>query len=206
LEVTRLPDEESVLRRSLGDKSLRRLHVSNVVVLESVDSTQSYAADELRSADEGDIVIGKMQVAGKGRDGRVWYSQNGGLWMTITLLPPTSKVLGSITAIATESIVKTFQDFGVANFIIKPPNDVYYNGRKIAGVLADAVIQGTKSIVYLGMGINVNNDPSEIESISESATSLSRETGHEESLTKFAMVLVENLDRCYDKAIRDEIA
>jgi biotin-(acetyl-CoA carboxylase) ligase len=78
---------------------------------------------------------------------------------------------------------------------------VYCSGRKIAGVLADAIIRGTKSIVYLGIGINVNNDPSKIEAISDSATSLSRETGREESLARFTALLIENLDREYDRAI-----
>ena len=174
---------------------------ATLVVLESVDSTQSYAANELKSNREGDVVIGKVQTAGKGRDGRTWHSQRGGLWMTITLLPPFSEILGIIPAIATESIVKTFRDFGIENCTIKLPNDVYCNGRKIAGVLADAIIQGTKSVVYLGIGINVNNDTSKIDAISDTATSLWRETGREESLDKFAVSLIENLDREYDKAI-----
>jgi BirA family biotin operon repressor/biotin-[acetyl-CoA-carboxylase] ligase len=121
--------------------------------------------------------------------------------MTITLLPPLSEILGNVSAIATESIVRTFRDLGIANCTIKPPNDVYCNGKKIAGVLADAIIQGTKSIVYLGIGINVNNDPSKIEAISDSATSLSKETRHEESLTRFTVSLIENLDQRYDEAI-----
>ncbi len=197
-------DEEKDLKELLSHKRLRRLLVSNPVILESVDSTQSYAANELESNREGDVVISKVQTAGKGREGRTWNSQKGGLWMTIILLPHSTEVVGNIPTIATESIVKTFRDFGIANCKIKPPNDVFCNGRKIAGVLADGVIQGTKSIVYLGMGMNVNNDPSEIGMISETATSLSRETGRKENLTKFAAMLIENLDREYDEDILGE--
>ena len=201
-KVSRLLDEEKELRELLRHKRLRRLLVSNLIVLKSVDSTQAYAANELESKFEGDVVISKVQTAGKGREGRSWVSQSGGLWMTVILLPPINEILGMIPAIATKSIVETFRDFGIPSCTIKLPNDVYCNGRKIAGVLADAVIQGAKSIVYLGIGININNDPSEIEAISETATSLSKETGRKENLARFAASLVENLDRGYDEAIR----
>jgi len=201
LEPTRLSEEEEELKVLLNRKNLRRLHANNLLVLESVDSTQSYAADELRSNREGDVVISKVQTTGKGREGRSWHSQNGGLWMTIVLLPRFGEIVGRLLALATGSIVETFREFGLG-CTIKLPNDVYYNGRKIAGVLADAVIQGSESIVYLGIGVNINNDPTEIERISATATSLFKETGRKENLIKFAASLIENLDRKYDESIR----
>jgi len=201
LGLTRSPEDEKELRELLSQKSLRRIKLSNLIVLESVDSTQSYAADELRSNRESDVVISKVQTAGRGREGRSWHSQSGGLWMTIVLLPPFGEIVGEISAIATESIVETFRELAL-ECVIKLPNDIYYKGRKIAGVLVDAVIQGSESIVYLGIGVNINNDPTEVNTISGTATSLSNVTGRKENLMKFAASLLENLDRKYDESIR----
>ncbi len=86
---------------------------------------------------------------------------------------------------------------GLAECSIKPPNDVYCGGKKIAGVLADASVEGSKSIVYLGVGINVNNDPSEIGEITNIATSVKLETGKTFDLIELAGSLIENLDAEY---------
>jgi BirA family transcriptional regulator, biotin operon repressor / biotin---[acetyl-CoA-carboxylase] ligase len=201
LGLIRTSEEENELKVLLSNRGLRRLKLSNLIVLESVNSTQSYAADDLRSNREGDVVISKVQTAGKGREGRSWQSQSGGLWMTIVLRPPFGEIVVKISTIATESIVETFREFGL-DCVIKLPNDVYCKGRKIAGVLGDAVIQGSGSILYLGIGVNINNDPTEVNTISGTATSLSKETGRKENLMKFAASLIGNLDRRYDETIR----
>jgi BirA family transcriptional regulator, biotin operon repressor / biotin---[acetyl-CoA-carboxylase] ligase len=203
LEIKRLLHEEQELKQLLNDMQLRKFVVQNPIILQSVDSTQSYMANELKSWREGDIVVSKVQTAGRGRGGRSWISQIGGLWMTITLLP-NIEILASIPLIASESIAKTLCDYGTTECNVKLPNDVYCGGKKIAGVLADAVIQETKSIMYLGMGINVNNDPVEIVEISKIATSLSREIGRKVDLVKFTASLIQNLDIRYNRDTSDQ--
>ncbi len=123
--------------------------------------------------------------------------------MTMTLLPPNADILARIPSIATNSILKTLEDFGARGCSIKPPNDVYCGGRKIAGVLADASVTGSSSVVYLGVGINVNNDTSEIDRISETATSMRYETGSTLDLMEFAASLIASLDFEYARAIAE---
>ena len=201
MEFARSLKDEAELKKVLNQVRLRRLVTRNLVILESVDSTQSYSMRKAEKNREGDIVIGRVQTSGMGREGRTWYSQRGGLWITITLLPPSVEILGAIPLIATKSIVNALRDSGILNSSIKHPNDVYCGERKIAGVLAYADVQGTRSTVYLGMGVNVNNDPSVIGEISESATSLCNEIGHKVNLTIFTALLIEKLDREYDEFI-----
>ena len=199
LEFQRLVEDEEKLQELLNHRSLKRLIIRNLIWLRAVDSTQRYTQNELRSVTEGDLVISSIQTAGKGRENRSWFSQPGGLWMTITLRPPKLEILGEISRLATTAIVTTLEYFELSGCSIKLPNDVYYQRRKIAGVLADASVTGSSSIVYLGVGINVNNDPSEISDISETSTSFKLATGRSLELHEFAAVFIENLDFEYDR-------
>jgi BirA family transcriptional regulator, biotin operon repressor / biotin---[acetyl-CoA-carboxylase] ligase len=199
LEFERSGEDEEKLRELLNHRRLRRLIIRNLVWLTSVDSTQQYTKEELRSSTQGDLVISSVQTAGKGRENRTWFSQQGGLWMTVTLRPPRLQMLGEISQIATKAIVTTLEYFGLSGCSVKLPNDVQYQGRKIAGVLADASVTGPSSIVYLGIGINVNNDPSEISEISETSTSFKLVTGSLLDLHEFVTTLIENLDFEYDR-------
>jgi len=196
-----LRDDENKLRNLIVDRNLRRLVVPDPICLASISSTQLFMEEELRSSKEGDLVISRVQTAGKGRENRVWFSQPGGLWLTITLCPPRPEILGEIPRMATATIVRTMDIWGLCGCTVKLPNDVYCEGRKIAGVLADAKLIGSRSIVYLGMGINVNNDPSEIGTISETSTSFKSRTGSAIDLIDFAADLLKSLDREYDRAI-----
>lgn len=194
-------DDEQRLREQLRSRILTRVKINELVCLESVDSTQSFIENKLHSLKEGDLVISKVQTEGRGRWNRVWISQEGGLWMSITLTPSSIEFLPRIPAVATEAVLQTLQDSGLKGCYVKEPNDVYCNGRKIAGVLADGQIVGTSSIVYLGVGINLNNDPSSVVDISRIATSFRQETGRSVDLIEFTALFVENLDRAYDRVV-----
>lgn len=158
-------------------------------------------ADVLKSSREGDIVISKVQTAGRGRENRIWFSQIGGLWLTVTLTPPRSEFLDKIPTIATSAIVESLQKFGLSDCLIKLPNDVYSGGKKIAGVLADASVTDSSSVVYLGIGINVNNDPSIVNTISETATSVRNLLGREMDLMEFTATFMETLDFEYGRLL-----
>jgi len=200
LDFERSEKDESRLKELLSARNLRRLKIINPIYLTSVVSTQLFITNQMHSTREGDIVLSRVQSFGKGRENRIWFSQEGGLWLTVTLVPPSSKILGKIPSISTTAIKKTLEDLGLLGCSIKPPNDVYCNGKKIAGVLADANVKGSKSIVYLGVGINVNNDPTKIGEISQIATSIRLETEKTFDLTELAASFLQNLDNEYFQA------
>lgn len=194
-------EDEHRFRELLLSRNLKRLRTNELVCLEFVDSTQSFIKNEMRSQKEGDIVISRIQTEGKGRENRTWISQEGGMWMSISLVPPDPGILPKIPILTAEAVLQTLENFGLKGCNVKEPNDVYYKGRKISGVLADAQIVATISLVYLGVGINVNNDPSLVTDISKMATSFRIETGLSLDLIEFASSFVENLDQIYYRAI-----
>jgi BirA family biotin operon repressor/biotin-[acetyl-CoA-carboxylase] ligase len=155
----------------------------------------------LRTDREGDVVIAKVQTAGRGREGRSWSSNSGGLWLTIVLQPPASRVLEKVTFIAARAVVRTLEEFGLKGAQVKPPNDIQCSGKKIAGILADTMLQGKLSTVYLGVGIDVNNDTGQDPSISQIATSVSRELGRQTDISIFTLSFLKHLDDEYNAEI-----
>jgi BirA family transcriptional regulator, biotin operon repressor / biotin---[acetyl-CoA-carboxylase] ligase len=192
------------LQNLLAVHQFQRFHNFRLILLDSVDSTQTFLQDRPDSKKEGVLVISRIQTKGKGREGRAWVSEDGGLWMTLVLEPPKPEVLAELPQIATRSIVATFHEFDLLDCSVKLPNDVYCSGKKIAGVLVDAIIEGERSIAYLGVGINLNNDPRKNSLIGEIATSFVAETGQNVDLERFAFFFLVNLDSEYARSISSE--
>jgi BirA family biotin operon repressor/biotin-[acetyl-CoA-carboxylase] ligase len=201
LENQRIISEEQRLRDLLSNHEFLKLKHIQPVIVTSIESTQAFIQDQPGNKEEGDLVISKVQTKGKGRNGRSWASDAGGLWMTIVLKPPHPDILDRLPLIATQSIVNILDEVGLSSCSVKLPNDVYCSGKKIAGVLVDAAVQGNDSIAYLGIGINVNNDPSKNESISLIATSYYAETQRSLDLINFTFRLLENIDRKYSAVL-----
>jgi BirA family biotin operon repressor/biotin-[acetyl-CoA-carboxylase] ligase len=201
LENQRIGSEERQLLWLLKGHKFRKLNKIHPTILVSVESTQTFLQTKIGSTEEGDLVISKIQTGGKGREGRSWISDEGGLWMTLILKPPLPQILGGLPLVATYSIVKTIEEFGLSGCSVKLPNDVYFSRKKIAGVLVDAAVQGDESIAFLGIGINVNNDPSKNQSLSGIATSLYAEKRRMIDLNDFTFRLLVNIDGLYDDDI-----
>ena len=96
-----------------------------------------------------DLVIAKTQTAGRGRCGRNWCSPIGGMYAT--LIVPAVDLLSARAALA---VADTLHRNGV-DAEIKWPNDLIVDGRKIAGLLIEAV--GGQALV--GIGINLAVSP-----------------------------------------------
>jgi BirA family biotin operon repressor/biotin-[acetyl-CoA-carboxylase] ligase len=109
-------------------------------------------------APAGTMVLAEEQTAGRGRDGRVWHSPAGGIWLA-ALLRPTRAAL-SIASIRAGLVVADAVDelFGEARTSLKWPNDVLLADRKLAGVLCEGRWQGEQlQWLVIGIGVNVTN-------------------------------------------------
>ncbi len=164
---------------------------------EEIGSTQERARELARKgAPHGTLVVSKVQVGGKGRLGRSWISPPGGLWMSLVLRPEMpARYAARITQAAAVGVAKTLREFGV-EVEIKWPNDLLIRGRKICGVLAQAIAGGDKQgyFVILGIGLNANLKPSDLKLADREAATLSSELGREVDLLKLLDALLRNLD------------
>ena len=110
----------------------------------------------------GTIVVAEKQKKGRGRRERVWHSLAGGLYITLVLRTSLPAVSGFYFNFAASlAVVHTLRQLYGIRASVKWPNDVLVGGRKIAGILSDMRVD-SEVIRYLnlGIGINVNNDPS----------------------------------------------
>ncbi len=157
-----------------------------------MDQARRWAHD---GASHGALVVAEHQTAGRGRHDRTWVAEPGeSLLFTLVLRPELeSSKMGWVPLAAGLAVAETVEGVGV-QAQVKWPNDVLAGGRKLAGVLAEAVHQPGGAVVLLGVGLNVRQSafPDGL-----NATSVRLETGgdHEPDalLTPLLMRLAERL-------------
>ena len=132
------------------------------------ESTNDRALQLARENADGRVttlVLADRQTAGRGRGDNRWWSGAGGLTFSLLLpteslslppvnMPQTSLLAGLAVGDAIEKLVR-----GEATQL-KWPNDVYLRGRKVCGILVEA-ISGNGGALVIGVGLNVNNSVSD---------------------------------------------
>ncbi|MFZ2390292.1 MAG: biotin--[acetyl-CoA-carboxylase] ligase [Minisyncoccales bacterium] len=124
------------------------------------------------------VIVSEVQENGYGRKGEAWYSPLGGLYFSIILPRGNIEDLQTITILAAFIIAKVIKESFNIEPLIKLPNDVLLNGKKICGILTENVIGSDVKLSVIGIGINTNIESFPIE-LKDIATSLKMEIGHE---------------------------
>ena len=161
---------------------------------EQCESTQRELPPD---APEGAVAVAEEQLAGRGRLGRPWYA------------PPRTSVLASVNLRPTVETARlpelsVVAGLAVADAIaaetdlrpeVRFPNDLLIDGRKVAGILAEA----RDGRVVLGVGINANVTEKELpRAVDIPATSLLVETGSRVDRARLLAALLAELERRYD--------
>ena len=151
----------------------------NVIYLEKIDSTQKelWRRIDKNLAKDGTIIISDIQTDAIGTHGRKWYtSQKGNIAFSFVLYPniPVVKIKDLTIDIA-KLILNIFNDLYNIKLMIKKPNDIVINNKKIGGILTQTKLQGeiVKTLV-IGIGINTNQTNFD-EEIKDTATSIKKE-------------------------------
>ncbi len=166
-----------------------------------IESTNVIASEIAGSVAEGTVVIAESQTGGRGRLGRKWISPEGGVWLSIILKPKIQPSYAPrITILAGVSVAKTIRSFG-PEAMIKWPNDVLINGKKVCGILTE--IEAEIDMIdhcVVGIGIDANVDTESFpEEFRDSSTSLKKELGHEINRVEFVQKLLEEFEALYLK-------
>jgi BirA family biotin operon repressor/biotin-[acetyl-CoA-carboxylase] ligase len=172
-----------------------------IAVLETTTSTNdSILQMTSRETNEGLVVFAEHQTAGRGQRRNRWESAaHKGLWFSILLRP---KIVidqsARLTAWLAQTVASTIEKLSLSP-IIKPPNDVHVNGRKVAGVLVEMRAQEkAPHFAIAGVGINVNQSPEDFsDELRSRATSLAMALDRPVNRQEFAIALLRNLDRSY---------
>lgn len=125
-----------------------------------VDSTQDLAREWLQDgAPEGAVVIADEQLKGRGRHGHDWTTPPGSALALSVILRPPAEALPHVTMLGALAIAGMLDKLSADDVGIKWPNDVQLKGRKVCGVLPEAVWNGSRlQGVILGIGVNVRVD------------------------------------------------
>jgi BirA family biotin operon repressor/biotin-[acetyl-CoA-carboxylase] ligase len=169
-----------------------------IVVLEETESTTAVAwLAAPRAPAAGFVVFAERQTKGRGQYGRRWQSAPYlGLWFSVLLRPAmTLPESPKLTSLLAEAVAETIKDETGCATTIKPPNDIYVSGRKVAGVLVEGRTANDGSyLAVAGIGINVNQALDDFpDELRETAGSLAMATGKKLSRPKLAIALLQRL-------------
>lgn len=170
---------------------------------ESIDSTNIKAKEIAESgAIHGAAVVAGCQTSGRGRLGKDWHSvKDKGLYCSIIVRPDVIvENYPKITLVAGLSVAKVLDRITGKFSQLKWPNDIYFSGRKIAGILTESssltnAFDARYAVIGIGLNVNhvIEDFPLELRSI---VTSLLVETGTELVLEElFQAVRLELLDQ-----------
>ena len=151
-----------------------------VLYFDTIDSTNTKAQELAEKGyPSGTLVVADKQESGKGRRGRSWVSPSGtGIFMTLMIKPDINPNNASmLTLVAALAVAKAITSVTGEEAMIKWPNDIVVNGKKVCGILTEMNAQFDYiNNIVVGVGINVHNE-SFPEEISQMASSLMIEAG-----------------------------
>lgn len=172
----------------------------SVVVFAQTASTNDVCWQAARRRDsDGLVVLAESQTAGRGRHGRIWLDRPGaGLLFSLLLLevPPADGLVNRLMMIASVAMSEAIGRTLDASTAIRWPNDLYMDGRKLAGVLVESKKSAAGRLdVVLGIGLNCNQSADDFpDELTGRATSLAAELGRPIDRTALLRAILARLD------------
>ncbi|HTP49831.1 MAG TPA: biotin--[acetyl-CoA-carboxylase] ligase [Anaeromyxobacteraceae bacterium] len=170
---------------------------------EALPSTSDLAKELAEhGAAHGEVVVAEAQTAGRGRRGRAWSSPPGkNLYLSVVLRPQLPPQRASeLTLVASLAVCDACRQAGVPA-AIKWPNDVLFEGRKVAGILTELAAEPDEvHWVVVGIGVNLNAAEEDFpEELRDIATSLAAVRGQPVPRALFAAALLSLLEHWLDR-------
>lgn len=176
---------------------------NDLIIYSTIGSTNEEAKKQLlQGANHGTVIMANEQTAGKGRFGRNFYSPaHTGIYMSLLLRPQLNlQCAVLLTTAVSVAVCRAIEEVCGQIVQIKWVNDIYFNDKKIGGILTEAFTDfesGTVESVIVGIGLNVSTleFPSELMNI---ATALKPTQGSRNQLAaaiiNHTLLICENLD------------
>lgn len=108
------------------------------------------------------------QTGGRGRTGRVWVSDLGGLWLSAALPTPGARSTWAVLPLAAGwAVIEGLRAIGARDLRLRWPNDILVGRRKLAGLLVE---QFRPDAAVVGIGVNVSNAPARVDATLDGLT------------------------------------
>lgn len=175
------------------DKIERRTKGIKISYFKSLDSTNSYL---LENGDCGEVCISDSQSAGRGRRGNTWVSPNSGnLYFSLCWCfkkKPENYALWSLLGLLIGiAIAETLEDIGLKGHGIKWPNDIFWQQRKMGGILLESKNQLGR--VVIGIGLNLKMSKEDQKQIDQAVVTFEEAFGKTFSKDELVILLIKKL-------------
>lgn len=176
---------------------------TDIIYRESVDSTQKVAFQNITEKHHPFIVVSNEQTEGRGRFNREWLSpKSSGLYMSAVLKPDISiseiiKFNLFISLAIAHAIEKSFD----LNAVIKWPNDIYINNKKVCGFLTEVISENSMiQTIICGIGINLYETDAvkEIENATSIESELFKNDRMDIDMELFLNHLIKEIEHYYE--------
>jgi BirA family biotin operon repressor/biotin-[acetyl-CoA-carboxylase] ligase len=206
----RLEPTDDVLSKEAIREGLATAFIGReLILLPTVHSTNRYLK-EMENAPDGCVVIADEQTAGRGRRERAFLSPKaGGVYLSVLLRPKLSGSAADIrllTICAAAAVSQAIERVSGARADLKWVNDVFCGGKKICGILTEAVLTGELfelSSVVIGIGVYTAEVPAELGGI---ATSIREASGLRGIRNRLAAETLNRLEAAYACFLRGDAA
>ena len=133
--------------------------IIDVITFESINSTNDYLYDNIKTFDNDTLVIAYEQTDGHGTKGRNFISKKDvGIYFSLLLNYSDDRQITYITEKAAVSIYNVLLKFYNIDTRIKWVNDIYYNNKKVCGILCKNSIFNKKVIIGIGIDLYKNSN------------------------------------------------
>jgi BirA family biotin operon repressor/biotin-[acetyl-CoA-carboxylase] ligase len=170
--------------------------IAHIHLFDRLDSTNTWLKQKGQCRD---VCIAEQQTAGRGRRGNQWFSpKTENIYLSLSWcfnsIPPHLSLLSLIVGI---SIAKALKKIGLTDHGVKWPNDIYWQGQKMGGILIESItstaLQTSRLRVIIGIGLNINMQPAVAEQIDQPWVSLHTVLGKKINRHLLLALLLEQL-------------
>lgn len=184
--------------------------VPRIEVLQEIDSTSDYLRREQSpgAAGQGRVCVAEWQSAGRGRRGRRWVSPYGSsLYLSLAWqLSAATLQSGGLSLAVAIAVLRALRNCGVEAVGLKWPNDIFYQGRKLAGILLDVAGESAGPfLVVIGIGVNLRLPDNAARDIDQPWADLSQ-CGISVDRNRLAGLIVDALVQALDTFARQGLA
>ncbi len=130
----------------------------DVLVFDTLDSTNNEAKRRAADLSGGALIVANAQSAGRGRMGRGFFSpQDTGLYFSL-MIPIKGELQSavSLTSVTSVAVMRAIKRIANKQTEIKWVNDLYFHGKKVCGILTEAMSGGETVSLIIGIGINLS--------------------------------------------------
>ncbi|MGS2722082.1 bifunctional biotin--[acetyl-CoA-carboxylase] ligase/biotin operon repressor BirA [Paraglaciecola aestuariivivens] len=191
----RLAQPLNLLKLELIEQGLSKPPAEHIEVLNVIGSTNQYLKDKLGDLAQGHCCLAEAQTAGRGRHGRKWVSPySASLYLSMYWsFAGGYAALGGLSLAVGVALVQALNQLGIQDVQLKWPNDIYAQGKKLAGVLIEVEGQmGSGCEAIIGVGLNVAL-PDKITEIDQAWTDLTRICQNKVDRNQLAGAIIERL-------------